>query len=40
MRNLSPSPASLDTQLEKAVSNALWHPLDPEVIHEPPGLAE
>lgn len=41
VRNLpSPSPASLDTQLEKAVSNALWHPLDPEVIHEPPGLAE
>lgn len=39
MRNL-PSPASLDTQLEKAVSNALWHPLDPEVIREPPGLAE
>jgi hypothetical protein len=36
-----PAPAaSLDTQLEKAVSNALWHPLDPEVIHEPPGLAE
>ncbi len=34
------SPASLDTQLEKAVSNALWHPLDPEIIHEPPGLAE
>ena len=32
--------ASLDTQLEKAVSSALWHPLDPEVIHEPPGLAE
>jgi hypothetical protein len=40
MRNLTSSPASLDTQLEKAVSNALWHPLDPEVIHEPPGLAE
>lgn len=41
MRNPpSPSPASLDTQLEKAVSNALWHPLDPEVIREPPGLAE
>jgi hypothetical protein len=40
MRNLASSPASLDTQLEKAVSNALWHPLDPEVIHEPPGLAE
>jgi hypothetical protein len=32
--------AALDTQLEKAVSNALWHPLDPEIIHEPPGLAE
>jgi hypothetical protein len=40
MRNLATSPASLDTQLEKAVSNALWHPLDPEVIREPPGLAE
>ncbi|MDP1869260.1 MAG: hypothetical protein Q8L13_23340 [Bradyrhizobium sp.] len=32
-------PASLDTQLENSVSNALWHSLDPEVIHEPPGLA-
>ena len=32
-------PASLDTQLESAVSNALWHSLDPEIIHEPPGLA-
>ena len=31
--------ASLDTQLENAVSDALWHPLDPEVIHEPPGFA-
>lgn len=40
MRNPPSAPASLDTQLEKAVSNALWHPLDPEVIHEPPGLAE
>ncbi len=40
MRNPLASPASLDTQLEKAVSNALWHPLDPEVIREPPGLAE
>ena len=40
MRTPPSSPASLDTQLEKAVSNALWHPLDPEVIHEPPGLAE
>ena len=34
----SPS-ASLDTQLENAVSSALWHALDPEIIHEPPGLA-
>jgi hypothetical protein len=32
-------PASLDLQLENAVSDALWHPLDPEIIHEPPGLA-
>ena len=32
-------PASLDIQLENAVSDALWHPLDPEVIHEPPGFA-
>jgi hypothetical protein len=31
--------ASLDTQLENAVSDVLWHPLDPEVIHEPAGLA-
>jgi hypothetical protein len=27
-----------DTQLEKAVSEALRHPLDPEVIQEPAGL--
>ncbi|MEA2865202.1 MAG: hypothetical protein QOC84_3158 [Bradyrhizobium sp.] len=32
-------PGSLDTQLENAVSGALWHPLDPEVIHEPDELA-
>jgi hypothetical protein len=32
-------PVSLDAQLEKAVSGALWHPLDPEVIHEPAELA-
>ena len=32
-------PGSLDVQLENAVSSALWHPLDPEIIHEPPGLA-
>lgn len=29
------SPASFDSQLEGAVSNALRHPLDPEVMREP-----
>jgi hypothetical protein len=29
------SPASFDSQLEGAVSNALRHPLDPEVMQEP-----
>ena len=29
------SAASFDTQLESAVSDALRHPLDPEVMHEP-----
>lgn len=29
------APASFDTQLESAVSNALRHPLDPEVMNEP-----
>jgi hypothetical protein len=29
------SPGSFDTQLESAVSNALRHPLDPEVMREP-----
>ncbi len=29
------SPASYDSKLEGAVSNALRHPLDPEVMHEP-----
>jgi hypothetical protein len=29
------APASLDIQLESAVSDALWHPLSPEVIPEP-----
>ncbi|WP_225671387.1 hypothetical protein [Bradyrhizobium hereditatis] len=29
------APASFDTQLESAVSNALRHPLDPEVMQEP-----
>lgn len=32
--------ASLDHQLENAVSDALWRPLDPEVIYEPPGFEE
>ena len=40
VRSPLPAAASLDTQLENAVSNALWRPLDPEIIHEPPGLAE
>ena len=34
------SPASFDTQLENAVSDALWHPLDPEVMHEPEARSE
>ncbi|QDW41304.1 hypothetical protein FFI89_031795 [Bradyrhizobium sp. KBS0727] len=29
------SPASFDSELESAVSDALRHPLDPEVMHEP-----
>ena len=29
------APASFDTQLESAVSNALRHPLDPELMNEP-----
>ena len=29
------SPSAFDTQLESAVSNALRHPLDPEVMNEP-----
>jgi hypothetical protein len=32
-------PASLDIQLENMVSDAVPHPLGPEVIHEPAGLA-
>ena len=39
MRGASPetpfSPVSFDSQLESAVSDALRHPLDPEVMHEP-----
>src|ERR1700681_4311120 len=27
-------PAAVDIQLKNAVSDALWKPLDPEVIHE------
>jgi hypothetical protein len=33
-----PAPVAMDTQLEKAVSEALRHPLDPEVINEPEEL--
>jgi hypothetical protein len=33
------SAVSFDSQLENAVSDALRHPLDPEVVREPPGLA-
>jgi hypothetical protein len=40
VRSPLPAPASLDSQLENAVASALWRPLDPEIIHEPPGLAE
>ena len=32
---MSFSPASFDSQLESAVSDALRHPLDPELMHEP-----
>jgi hypothetical protein len=36
-RGASPafSPVSFDSQLESAVSDALRHPLDPELMHEP-----
>lgn len=33
------SPPAYDALLEKAVAEALRHPLDPEVIVEPPGVA-
>ena len=39
IRSVVSPPVSLDSQLEKAVSGALWHPLNPEVIHEPAELA-
>src|ERR1700730_15899074 len=39
VRSMVSPPVSLDTQLEKALSGALWPPLDPEVIHEPAELA-
>jgi len=29
------APTSFDSQLESAVSDALRHPLDPEIMHEP-----
>jgi hypothetical protein len=32
------SPHSFDALLEEAVAESLRHPLDPEVMHEPPGF--
>jgi hypothetical protein len=40
IKNPTATLASLDHKLENAVSNALWRPLDPEVIYEPPGFEE
>lgn len=37
--HLVPAGATFDAQLENAVSEALRHPLDPEVVRQPPGLA-
>ena len=34
----SSTPHSFDTLLEEAVAESLRHPLDPEVMHEPPGF--
>jgi hypothetical protein len=39
VRNPVFDPASLDIELENAVSDALWHPRDPEIIYEPPEFA-
>ena len=33
--SLAPSPVNYDSRLENAVSDALRHPLDPEVMREP-----
>ena len=33
--SLAPSPVNFDSRLENAVSDALRHPLDPEVMREP-----
>src|SRR6266567_8782996 len=33
-----PVPHSFDALLEEAVAESLRHPLDPEVMHEPPGF--
>src|SRR5713226_9611511 len=33
-----PIPHSFDALLEEAVAESLRHPLDPEVMHEPPGF--
>jgi hypothetical protein len=34
----NPPPHSFDALLEEAVAESLRHPLDPEVMHEPPGF--
>jgi hypothetical protein len=34
----SSTPHSFDSLLEEAVAESLRHPLDPEVMHEPPGF--
>jgi hypothetical protein len=40
VKNPIATSATLDHQLENAVSDALWRPLDPEVIYEPSGFAQ
>ncbi len=36
--NLTRAPQSFDSLLEEAVADSLRHPLDPEVMNEPPGI--
>ena len=39
VRNPISDPAPLDIELENAVSDALWRPLEPEIIYEPSEFA-